>query len=75
MFSGSLAAGFVLALPSHHGDLEPDCVGVLMRGEGLMHGVKVPLQNFALKMQGGLVFAGHYGTLCCACTYLYKTVM
>ena len=35
----------------------------------LMHGVKIPLQDFALKMQGagGLctregAFAGHYGT-------------
>ena len=31
-----------------------------------MRGIKIPLQNFALKMQGGLcarggVFAGHYG--------------
>ena len=25
-------AGFVLALPFHHGDLEPDCVEVLTRG-------------------------------------------
>ena len=45
MFSGSVDAGFVLALPFHHGDLEPDCVGVSMReGEG-----------------GGAYFAGHYG--------------
>ena len=29
MFSGSVDAGFVLGLPFHHGDLEPDCVGVL----------------------------------------------
>ena len=27
-------AGFVLALPFHHGDLGPDCVGVSRRGEG-----------------------------------------
>ena len=27
MFSGSVDAGFVLALPFHHGDLEPDCRG------------------------------------------------
>ena len=26
-FSGSVGAGFVLALSFHHGDLEPDCVG------------------------------------------------
>ena len=25
-------AGFVLALPFHHGDLEPDCVGLSTRG-------------------------------------------
>ena len=31
-FSGSVNAGFILALPFHHGDLEPDCVGVLTRG-------------------------------------------
>ena len=29
MFSGSVDAGFILALRFHHGDLEPDCVGVL----------------------------------------------
>ena len=27
-------AGFVLALPFHQGDLEPNCVGVLTRGGG-----------------------------------------
>ena len=32
--SGSVDAGFVLALPFHHGDLEPDCVGVSTRGRG-----------------------------------------
>ena len=32
MFSDSVDAGFVLALLFHHGDLEPDCVGVLTRG-------------------------------------------
>ena len=65
MFSGSLDAGFVLALPIHHRDLEPDCGG---RG-GLMRGIKIPPQDFALKMQGGGgglcarggIFAGHYG--------------
>ena len=30
--SGSVDAGFILALPFHHWDLEPDCVGVLTRG-------------------------------------------
>ena len=57
-------AGFVLALPFHHGDLQPDSVGVLTRGgEVLMRGIKITLQDFALKMQGGgSIFAGHYGT-------------
>ena len=64
MFSGSVDAGFVLALLFHHGDLEPDCVGASTRG-GLC-GMKIPPKDFALKMQGGLwarggVFAGHYG--------------
>ena len=31
MFSGSVDAGFVLALPFHHGDLQTDCVGVSTR--------------------------------------------
>ena len=34
MFSGSVDTGFVLALPFHHGDLEPDGVGVSTRGGG-----------------------------------------
>ena len=34
MFTGSVDAGFLLALPFHHGDLEPDCVGVSTRGWG-----------------------------------------
>ena len=64
--SGSMDADFVLALPFHHRDLEPDCVRVSTR-RGLMalRGPKIPLQDFALKMQGGWggggVFAGHYG--------------
>ena len=63
-----MAAGFVLALPFHHGDLEPDCVEVSTRGGGLMRGIKIPLHDFALKMQGGLcarggVFAGHFGII------------
>ena len=36
MFSGSVDAGFILALPFDHGDLEPDCVGVsTRRGRGV----------------------------------------
>ena len=32
-------------------------------GGGLMRGIKIPPQDFALKMQGGggVVFARHYG--------------
>ena len=31
-FSGTVDAGFVLVQPFHHGDLEPDCVGVSTNG-------------------------------------------
>ena len=58
MFSGCVDVGFVVALPFHHRDLEPDCVGVSTRGGGggeLMRGIKIPLQDFVLKMQGGLM--------------------
>ena len=34
MFSGSVDVGFVFALPFHHGDIEPDGVGVSTREEG-----------------------------------------
>ena len=53
MFSGSVDAGFVLALSFHHGDLEPDCVGASTRG--LMRGMKIPPHNIELKMQGGRI--------------------
>ena len=38
----------------------------LLLGGGLMRGIKIPQQEFALKCRGGLcarggVFAGHYG--------------
>ena len=33
IFSGSVDAGFILALQFNQGDLEPDCVGVSTRGE------------------------------------------
>ena len=36
MFSSSVDAGFVLALPFHHGDLEPDGVGLTMSGGARM---------------------------------------
>ena len=32
--TGFVDAGFILALPFHHGDLEPDCAGVSTRGWG-----------------------------------------
>ena len=32
MLSGSVDAGFILVLPFHYGDLEPDCVGVSAKG-------------------------------------------
>ena len=38
MFSTSVDVGFVLALPFHHGDLEPDCVEVSTRGGGRVEG-------------------------------------
>ena len=34
MFSGSVDAGFILALPFDHGEHEPDCVEVATKGEG-----------------------------------------
>ena len=47
---------------------------LLLGGGGLMRGIKIPQQEFALKMQGRLmregggggIFAGHYGiyTIC-----------
>ena len=61
MFSGSVYAGFVLALSFHHGDLEPDCVEVSTRGGrggGLMRRIKIPPHDFPLKMQGGLMREG-----------------
>ena len=63
MFTSSVDAGFVLALPFQHGDLEPNCVGVLKRVEGaLMRRIKISLQDFSLKMQGGLMREG--GHIC-----------
>ena len=55
-------AGFVPALPFHHGYLEPDCVERRGGGGGLMRGIKIPLHDFALKMQGGLMREG--GRIC-----------
>ena len=61
-------AGFVLALPFHHGYLEPDCVERRGGGGGgLMRGIKIPLHDFALKMQGGLMREG--GRICGSLRY------
>ena len=51
MFSGPVDAGFILALLFHHGDL--NLTVYKLRPEGLMRGMKIPPQDFALKMQGG----------------------
>ena len=40
MFSGSVDAGFVVALLFHHGDLEPDCVGISTRSRHLCEDIK-----------------------------------
>ena len=51
--SGSVNAGFVLALPFHHGDLEPDCVGVSTSGEGAYAGDKNASARLCAKNAGG----------------------
>ena len=38
-------------------------------GGGLMRGIKIPLQDFALKMQGGLMREG--GRICGTLRYIY----
>ena len=59
MFSSSVDAGFILVPPFHHGDLEPDCVEIRRKGWGggefrlKGYDIKIPLQDFALKLQGG----------------------
>ena len=63
-------AGFVLALPFHHGDLEPDCVEVSTWGGGYARD-KNTSARLCAKNAGGAyargvgVFAGHYGILFC----------
>ena len=59
MFSGSVDACFVLALPFHHGDLEPDCVGVSsMRGAYARD--KNTSARLCSKNAGGLCARGAY---------------
>ena len=65
--SGSVDAGFVPALPFHHGYLEPDFVE-RRGGGGLKRGIKIPLHDFALKMQGGLMREG--GRICGTLRYI-----
>ena len=55
-------AGFIPALPFHHGYLEPDCVE--RRGGVLMCGMKIPLHDFALKMRGGGGLMREGGRIC-----------
>ena len=52
MFSSSVDAGFVLALPFHHRDLGPDCVEV-STGWALVRGIKIPPQ-VSTKNAGGV---------------------
>ena len=49
-------AGFVLALPFHHGDLEPDCVEV-STGWAFVRGIKIPPQ-VSTKNAGGVYAQG-----------------
>ena len=69
MFSGSVDACFVLALPFHHGDLEPDCVGVSSM-TGAYARDKNTSARLCSKNAGGLctrggVFVGHYSSSNC----------
>jgi len=55
--SWSVDAGFILALPLHHGDLELDSVGISTKdhvaipvvGGGICE-IKIPVQELQLKM-------------------------
>ena len=51
-------AGFVLALPFHHGDLEPDCVEVLTRGGGAYARDKNTSARLCAKNAGGAYARG-----------------
>ena len=68
MLSSSVDAGFVLALQFHHGDLEPDCVGVSTRGGEAYARDKNTSARLCAKnaggayVQGGGVLVGHYST-------------
>ena len=66
MFSGSVDAGFVLALPFHHGDIEPDCVGVSTR-EGELISARLCVKNVYV---GGLMCEG--GRICRTLWYKHE---
>ena len=53
MFNASVDAGFVLALPFHHKDLEPDCVEVSTRVGGGVGGEREALGIVERRMRGG----------------------
>ena len=59
-----------------------DCGISLLLGGGLVRGIKIPQQDFELKMPGELmreggggVFAGHYGTYLYTAMYLVSKAM
>ena len=64
MFSGSVNAGLVLALPFHHGELEPDYVGV-SKGGAYVRGKNTSARLCAKNAGGGLMREGGHicGTL------------
>ena len=74
MFSSSMDAGFVLALPFHHGDLEPDRWEFRPDG-GLMCGIKIPLQDFELEMQGVGGLMREAGRICGTLRYLIGSLV
>ena len=65
--SGSVDAGFALALPFHHGDLEPDCVEVSTRG-----GAYARDKNISARLlQGGGGLMRERGRICGTLRYNY----
>ena len=59
MFSGSVNAGFVFALPFHHGELEPDYVGV-STGGAYMRGKNTSARLCAKNAGGACARGGAY---------------
>ena len=56
-------AGFVVALPFHHGDLEPDCVGVLTREGAYAWDKNTSARVCAKNAGGGLCVRGDWYSL------------